>query len=346
MSFQFILAEATSENMIAAVTPMHDAPFQGRGAWRGSDFADPGAWTYRLPPPAVAELDRAMRNVRHRRREISTLTMADFPAPCFSGDAATLRREVQSGRGFVVIGGLPIDSYSDEEAAILYWGIATYLGTPIPQNVKEEHLFSVRDEGYNFQRDYGATGVRISRTASAIDFHTDSSAAYAGYTPDIVSLLALQTAKAGGATGIVSAQTVHNILREERPDYVKRLYSPYYFDRRAELRAGESPTLLAPVFTCGDSLAIRYFRFNLMKGHETATAPLTPADTDPLDYLESVFRREDLAVTFQMERGDMQFVNNRFVLHSRTAFEDHAEPERRRNFLRLWMRYQDAAAGR
>jgi alpha-ketoglutarate-dependent taurine dioxygenase len=328
--------------MIAAVTSMHDAPFHGRGAWRGSDFADPEAWTYRLPPAALAELDNAMRDVRDRRREISTLTMADFPAPCFAADAAALRKEVQSGRGFVVIRGLPIDSYSDEEAAIIYWGIATYLGTPIPQNVKEEHLFSVRDEGYNFQRDYGATGVRISRTASAIDFHTDSSAAYAGYTPDIVSLLALRTAKAGGSTGIVSAQTVHNILREERPDYLQRLYAPYYFDRRAELRPGESPTLLAPVFTFGDSLAIRYFRFNLMRGYETAGVPLTQADADPLDLLESVFRREDLAVTFQMERGDMQFVNNRFVLHSRTAFEDHAEPDRRRNFLRLWMRYGDA----
>ena len=331
--------------MIAAVTPLHDAPFKGRGVWRGVDFADPEAWTYRLPPAALAELYSAMRHVRDGRREIPTLTMADFPAPCFASDASALRKEVQSGRGFVVIRGLPIDSYSDEEAAIIYWGIATYLGTPIPQNVKEEHLFSVRDEGYNFQRDYGATGIRISRTSSAIDFHTDSSAAYAGYTPDIVSLLALRTAKAGGSTGIVSAQTVHNILREERPDCLRRLYAPYYFDRRAELRPGESPTLLAPVFSCGESLAIRYFRFNLLRGHETAGAPLTQADSGPLDFLESVCRREGLAVTFQMERGDMQFVNNRFVLHSRTAFEDHAEPERRRNFLRLWMKYWDREAG-
>ncbi len=27
--------------MIAAVTPMHDARFEGRGAWRGVDFAGP-----------------------------------------------------------------------------------------------------------------------------------------------------------------------------------------------------------------------------------------------------------------------------------------------------------------
>src|SRR5205823_14569251 len=103
-----------------------------------------------------------------------------------------------SGCGFVVFRGLPIDRYSDDEGAIICWGIATHLAKPIPQNSKDEYLFSVRVEGYNFQRDYGAAGVRISRTSSAIDFHTDSSAAYAGYTPDIVSLLALQTAKAGG----------------------------------------------------------------------------------------------------------------------------------------------------
>jgi len=323
---------------------MHDAPFEGRGAWRRADFPDPEAWTYRLPPAVLAELDRAMRHIRAERREIPTLTMADFPAPSFTSGAAALRTELESGRGFVVIRGLPIDSYSDEEAATVYWGIATYLASPIPQNVKEERLFSVRDEGYDFQRDYGAAGVRISRTSSAIDFHTDSSAAYAGYTPDIVSLLALRTAKAGGTTGIVSAQTVHNILREERPDCLQRLYAPYYFDRRAELRPGESPTLLAPVFACGDSLSIRYFRFNVARGHETAGAPLTPPDSDALDFLESVCRREELAVRFPMERGDMQFVNNRFVLHSRTAFEDHAEPDRRRNFLRLWMKYRDAGA--
>ena len=35
----------------------------------------------------------------------------------------------------------------------------------------------------------------------------------------------------------------------------------------------------------------------------------------------------------------MQFVNNRFVLHSRTAFEDHAEPDRRRHLVRLWLKY-------
>ena len=328
--------------MIAAVTPLHDAPFTGPGAWRRSDFASPEAWTHHLPPAVWSELDTALRRIREANRKYPRSPWRTSPPLHSPRPPRACATSSNPAAASWCIRGLPIHRYSDEEAAIIYWGIATHLAKPIPQNAKDEYLFSVRDEGYNFQRDYGAAGVRISRTASAIDFHTDSSAAYAGYTPDIVSLLALQTAKSGGMTAIVSAQTLHNILREERPDCLQRLYAPYFFDRRAELRPGESPTLFAPVFTFRDALAIRYFRFNLMKGHETACAPLTQADSEAIDVLESVSRREELAVSFPMQRGDIQFVNNRFVLHSRTAFEDHSEPERRRNLLRLWSGNQDS----
>jgi Taurine catabolism dioxygenase TauD, TfdA family len=326
--------------MTAAVTPIHDAAFAGAGAWTSADFAAGDIWRYRLPPAVLSEFDGAMRRIRDARREISTLSRADFPAPAFVTDAEALRRELESGRGFVVVTGLPLGSYSDEEATILYWGIAVHLGHPIPQNARDEYLFAVRDEGYNFQRDYGAAGVRISRTASAIDFHTDSSACYAGYTPDIVSLLALQTAKTGGMTALVSAQTVHNILRQERPECLRRLYQPFYFDRRAEMRPGDSPTLYAPVFSHSGALAIRFFRFNLVKGHETAGAHLTPADVEAVEALEEVCRRPGLAVSFDMRRGEMQFVNNRFIMHSRTAFEDYEQPEKRRYLLRLWLKYR------
>jgi alpha-ketoglutarate-dependent taurine dioxygenase len=319
---------------------MHDEPFAGRAAWRFEDVTAVDSWQYHLPPAVLSELDQAMRRIRKASREICTLSKADFHAPSFAADAEVLRQELESGRGFVLITGLPIDSYSDEEATILYWGIATYLGEPMPQNAHDEYLFDVRDEGYNFQRDYGVAGVRISRTASAIDFHTDSSACYAGYTPDIVSLLALQTAKTGGMTALVSAQTVHNILLEERPDCLRRLYQPFYFDRRAEMRPGDSPTLCAPIFSYDDAPAIRFFRFNLMKGHETAGVPLTPADLEAVEVLEEICRRPGLAMSFEMGRGQMQFVNNRFILHSRTAFEDYEEPARRRHFVRLWLKYR------
>jgi len=38
-----------------------------------------------------------------------------------------------------------------------------------------------------------------------------------------------------------------------------------------------------------------------------------------------------------MERGDLQLLNNRLLLHARTAYQDHPEPERKRHLLRLWL---------
>ncbi|MBI3679141.1 MAG: TauD/TfdA family dioxygenase [Acidobacteria bacterium] len=326
--------------MIIEQTPVHDAPFTGSGAWRGSDFRSAADWTSELSPAMLAELDRSMRRIQKEGKRLAELSAADYDVPSFARDGEALRLDLESGRGFAVLRGLPVDEYTEEQAAILYYGIATLLGQPIVQNRNGDLLFSVRDEGYDFVKQYGTLGVRISRTASAIDFHTDSSAAYAGNTPDIVGLLALRMARSGGVTAIASAQTLHNTLLEERPEYLERLYLPYLFDRQAELRPGEPVTLNAPVFMFRDNLTIRYFRFNLMKGHETAGVPLSPADTDPIDYLESICRRQGIAVEFEMRRGDIQFVNNRFILHSRTAFEDYPEPERRRHLLRLWLAYR------
>jgi len=39
----------------------------------------------------------------------------------------------------------------------------------------------------------------------------------------------------------------------------------------------------------------------------------------------------------ELERGDLQLLNNYVVIHSRTNFEDHDESERKRHLLRLWL---------
>jgi len=271
-------------------------------AWQRSDFSSPSDWT--VPYPA---------NPRH------------------------LRQELTAGRGFVAIKGLAAHR-SDRELIATYLDIASSLGSLLPQNIKGEQVYSVRNEGYDIARDYGTVGVRFSKTTSGLHFHTDSAPALLGNTPDVVGLLALQVAKSGGASALVSAHAVHKILQAERPDYLARLHQPYHFDRRAELRPGEPPTLLAPVFTNDGSLRVRYFRFYIPKGHEVAGVPLTASDQEPLDYLEEVMNRPELAITFEMERGDIQFVNNTTILHSRTAFEDHPDPTLRRHLVRLWLK--------
>jgi hypothetical protein len=53
-----------------------------------------------------------------------------------------------------------------------------------------------------------------------------------------------------------------------------------------------------------------------------------------LDQLNSDPR---FSVTMDLQPGDMQFLNNNIVLHSRTAYEDHPEPECRRDLISLWL---------
>jgi Taurine catabolism dioxygenase TauD, TfdA family len=321
-------------------TPPYKAPITGPGVWRGSDFDGPDDYWYPLSRDTLAELDRAVQAIRAAGKPIFSLTAEDFPLPSFENDAEALREELQFGSGFVIVKGLPLDRYTEEEACMIYWGLGAHLGRPIQQKVEGGLLYSVRDEGVNLDRDYGAAGVRTSKTTAGFNYHTDSPSMLAGHTPDIVCLLALQTARSGGESAIMSANTVHNAIREERPDYLDRLYAPYHVDRRAELPPGEPPTLPVPVFAYDGRLAVRYLRYYITKGHEVVGAPLTSEDTEPLDYLDEVMRRPGMPVTFGMERGDMQFVNNVFILHSRAEYKDHPEPERKRHYMRLWLKFK------
>ena len=51
-----------------------------------------------------------------------------------------------------------------------------------------------------------------------------------------------------------------------------------------------------------------------------------------------IFEEDDLSVDFDLEPGQIQFVDNRALGHSRTAFVDDPDPDRRRHLVRLWLR--------
>ena len=310
-------------------TTVHEEIISGPGAWRQADFTDDAQWIYRFKPETLREIETAVRQ-------------KDFRLPSFEQDAARIREELMNGRGFVLLRGIPVDNYSEEELDHIYWGIGALLGKPLPQNIKGDRLYSVRDEGYNISRDYGRSGVRFSKTTESLIFHTDSAPALMGNTPDVIGLFALQVAKSGGASALVSANSVHNVMLQERPDYLRRLYKILRFDRSAEWREGEPRTFLSPIFRFAAGLEARYFRLYITKGHERANEPLEPEDVAALEYFESVMARPELQVQFEMQRGDIQLINNVFVLHSRTAFEDWPERERKRHLKRLWIHCSSA----
>jgi hypothetical protein len=311
--------------------------FDGPRVWTARDFSGPPDWLLSICEETRHELKSAMAHARRHRADAAMLKREDFPFPSFAPTAAEILRRLRDGRGFVVLRGLPLDDYAEDEVRLLYAGLGTHLGTILPQNLRGDRLYSVRDEGIRVEAEYGRTGVRFSKSNAAFDFHTDSPSRVAGNTPDAIGLLVLRTAKTGGESALVSGYALHNILRKERPDVLRRLYRPFWVDRRAELPPGEDPVLPVPVFTFDGRLTVRYLRFYITKGQEWKGEPLRSADVEALDVFEEVMLRPGVAVKVPAERGDLQLVSNTFLLHSRTSYEDYAAPERKRHYLRLWL---------
>jgi alpha-ketoglutarate-dependent taurine dioxygenase len=301
-------------------------------AWRASTIDSPESWYYPLPGRCLAALDRAIRELPRQPPPTTAVVASDsLHAEC-AADLQPVLRALERGRGFIILKGVPVERYTAEELQLCYWLLGQFLGHPTEQNVQGTLLYDVRDTGQDVR--YGA---RFSVTNVESTFHTDNSFGVEGL--DYVGLLCVKTAKAGGLSQVVSAYAVHDELRAKHPHALATLYKPFHVDRRGGLRPGDPPTVRFPIMHWdGQDLTCRYLRYWIEVGHEKAAEPLTPVQVHALDVLDRVLGDADLRVEFNLKPGDMFFLNNRWILHNRTGFEDHPEPELRRHYVRLWLR--------
>ncbi|MFC5747185.1 TauD/TfdA family dioxygenase [Actinomadura rugatobispora] len=294
----------------------------GPSAWVGADF-QPSDWVVTLEPAERDELLQALRGLPADRPP-AQVTAADFPLPRLAPKLAELVRELEFGRGFAVLRGVPID-LPPAEQYLLYWGIVAHMGTAVTQNARGELISHVTDYG---KGDLSDNAVRIYETSAVVPFHTDSS--------DITGLLCLRDAREGGASVLASSTTIHNRLLEEHRELLGVYYVGFVYDRRTEEESGEAPYYRNPVYGYfGDVLSCRYYiRHYIESAVRKSRIPLTDMERLALDLFEEIAHTERNQVSMELRPGDLQFVNNNVVVHSRTAFRD--SPGHRRDLLRIW----------
>ena len=71
---------------------------------------------------------------------------------------------------------------------------------------------------------------------------------------------------------------------------------------------------------------------------------LSAAQREALKMVETLACDDSIRLDMDFRPGDMQFLLNHSILHSRTAYEDRPEPEQRRHLLRLWLSCEDGPA--
>ena len=311
----------------SAVPAMPAGPIGGPSAWRGEAMARTEEWMVRLSDEHLVEVDEAVTRVKRRGLDLPRVRREDFPLPTLGPALDEIRRELLTGRGFVLLRGLPVERHALADAAIAYWGLGTYIGNARSQNAAGHLLGHVRDVG----RDADDPDARVYQTNRRQNYHTDS--------VDVVALLCWRRARSGGLSSIVSSVTAYNEMRARRPDLVPVMFEPFPTDRRGEVPAGRRPYFSIPAINWhAGLLSTIYVRRYIESSQRFSDAPrLTPRQREAMDVFDAILEEPALHLFMEFEPGDVQLLHNHQILHDRTAFEDWPEPDRRRHLLRLWL---------
>jgi len=249
-----------------------------------------------------------------------------------------VRAILTDGVRFALLDRLPIEQLSLDETKALYWILSSMLARPVAQKLDGTIVYDVHDTG---RQALPGSGVRPDKTNIDLQFHNDN--AYNATLPEFVGLLCVRPAREGGMSRVMSFATAHNTLRARHGEVLPRLYEPFWFDRQREFHPGEPETFSAPLFVRdGERLKARLSLHQIRGGYALKGGAMDNQTTAAVEAIKRVFTDESLQFQFHLKAGEIQYVANREVGHSRTEFHDYEESDRRRLLIRLWLRNEGA----
>ena len=301
--------------------------------WVGDDLERDRSWFFTLGADETADLVAMARQVKRRLgadpNGLLDMTEQDFPLGASKATVARIYDVLKSGLGIALLRGLPVSALDPLDLAIIYWGIGRHLGEATVNNPEGDMLGHITDLGKT-QKDANSRGYQ---TRELMDYHCDQS--------DIVGLLCLRPAKSGGVSMVSSSVAMYNRLLDQHPDYAAALAEPFFWTKHGEFAEGEAPFYQSPVFNFFDGqLCTSFGPKHIEKGHRLpGTTPLTDLQRAAISRAEEI--AHDLRYEMVLEAGDMQFANNYVTLHTRSAYEDFDDPDKKRLLWRLWLMNPD-----
>ena len=330
--FKMLLADTFGSVLTLGDFYMHTTAIQVHPTprpWLAQELNQDSSWIHWLNAEAIEGFEKALAHAKKSGKPWLQMTSEDFPLSGAAKGAIDLAFDAtQKDFGMCLIKGFPVQRWSVEDARLAHWGIGLNVGVARTQNQASQVMNDVRDEGGSYKVKNG----RGYNTNAGLDFHVDSC--------DVVALLCLQTAKAGGTSMVTSSIAVVNEIKRLRPDLIPVMQQPFYYSYQGAHDVKQPPFYKCPIL--GDDPEFFCFRAN--RKNVTAAQRdfpevprLTNEQNELLDLLDVLLPDPRFCYSMQLDRGDLQLLNNYVVIHSRTNFEDHDDPKLKRHLLRLWL---------
>jgi hypothetical protein len=317
---------------IAAAKPQDALQFQeitSAAAWRGDVLSQTDSWIYVLNDRQIAELETLGAYFVEVDPDLRFVQKEDYPLVACAEAVKEWGRDVDSGRGFVLVRGLRTHLYSDALSAAIYYILGLYMGDPIRQNEKGDLIDSIYATSDKMMDDPTA---KSSKVRDSLAYHSDSS--------DVVSLMCLRPAKQGGASCLVSGAEIYNEILRRRPDLAPLLFERYHWDWRRQDQYAPADTYTSPIVDLTNGVFSMYAgSLYILTAQEYPGVPqLRPEQIEVVKLFDEIAYEPGMAIEMDFRPGDIQWLSNYAALHSRTLFQDYPEPQRKRHLLRLWLR--------
>ena len=294
------------------MTPIYPDRIQGPSAWTAASIGGKEGLVRTLDAAQLRAVNDLL--ARNRSKKMEAITRADFSHPDLDPFLADVGREIMQGAGAAIVQGLDANRYALVDCERIFWGFGTHWGKAAVQSARADRIGYVRHE---------RSDPRGYRSSGELVLHTDSR--------PIIALMSIHNAASGGFSEVASSLTIHNIIRDERPDLLPPLYEGHqYLSNELDL----TPCKI-PVFSCIDGvLSCMFFEPHIRKAAKKI-GYIDPLMDEAVRFFRDVADRETVRLRFMLEPGEVMVCNNFSVLHARTDFED--APGQERLLLRLWL---------
>jgi len=279
------------------------------------------------------------------RKPLGFIDTTTFPLLVLGPILRDLSKELHRGRGFFLLRGVEVDKYTREDNIIIFTGLSSYIGSIRGRQQVETVDDVTTSTMLNHIKDFTDTSPEDAAHAPAYTrigqpFHTDAG--------DIVALFSLDKSASGGESKLASTWRVYNELARTRPDIIHTLANDWVFDGYGNpLRFDNSmqPLVVRPLIYHQPSNEHREERIIIQYARRPFTGfgdvprpsdipPVNEVQAEAMDALHYISERNCIA--FDLNKGDIQYINNLSIFHARNEFLDSAEQQR--HFLRLWLR--------